>query len=105
MSDDLTTLARETAHTVGHTAVDMEHATRLVLAAINVALTAERQAREQAEQERDRAKAVLAEVVEWFGPWHGDSCPCDDTCACEVKPLNDRINAVLAALSPQDTPR
>jgi hypothetical protein len=71
----------------------------------DTAVAAERTAREQAEQERDRAKAVLAEVVEWFGPWHGDSCPCDDTCACEVKPLNDRINAVLAALSPQDTPR
>jgi chromosome segregation ATPase len=59
MSDDLTTLARDTAYTVGHTAVDLEHATSLVLAAINTALTVEREAREQLDRELERTELHL----------------------------------------------
>jgi len=50
--------------------------------------------------ERETARqlaAALREVVETFGPWHDDDCPCDDTCDCSAKPLHDRVNAALRA--------
>jgi hypothetical protein len=43
------------------------------------------------------------EYVEWHGATHGIDpsgieCPQDDTCECEFKPFNDRINEAYRAL-------
>jgi hypothetical protein len=40
--------------------------------------------------------AALRAVVESFGPWHDDDCPCDDTCSCSAKPVHDAVNAAIA---------
>ena len=41
---------------------------------------------------------AVVEFVEWHGAEHEDGCPCDDTCDCEYKPFNDRINQACRAL-------
>lgn len=38
---------------------------------------------------------ALRLVVDTFGPWHDDDCPCDDTCDCSAKPVHDAVNAAI----------
>lgn len=37
--------------------------------------------------------AVLREMAVFYGAYHEDDCPCDDTCDCRHKAFNDRVNA------------
>lgn len=39
--------------------------------------------------------AALKAVVETYGPWHDEGCPCDDTCDCSAKPIHDAVNAAI----------
>jgi hypothetical protein len=43
----------------------------------------------------DEARDVLKKMVLWHGGIHGPDCPQDDTCNCEGKPINDRIEQIL----------
>lgn len=54
------------------------------------------------EAEKARLTAVMREVVQTYGPWHDDDCPCDDTCDCSAKPLHDKVNAALAVTPEAD---
>jgi len=44
--------------------------------------------------ENDRLRAALSEMVKWFGVFHDDNCPEDDTCNCKFAA---QVNAALAA--------
>lgn len=43
--------------------------------------------------------AALKEIAEWYGSWHENECPADDTCNCSGKPLNDRVNTAIREAS------
>lgn len=45
--------------------------------------------------ELDEARDLLKKIVLWHGGVHHQDCPEDDTCNCEGKPINDRINRFL----------
>jgi hypothetical protein len=48
---------------------------------------------------RDRLQEcmdALKEMAEWHGGTHEDDCPMDDTCDCEHKPFNDRVNGAIS---------
>lgn len=38
-------------------------------------------------------KVLVQFVIDTAGYGHDDDCPCDDTCNCSKKPLNDALNA------------
>lgn len=40
--------------------------------------------------------SAFKEYVRCFGPAHVNDCPEDDTCNCQFKPMNDRVNAAIA---------
>lgn len=42
--------------------------------------------------------AALNVYIEFFGAVHDDGCPCDDTCDCGGKVVNDGINAAVRYL-------
>lgn len=42
---------------------------------------------------------ALSAYIEWHGAMHTDDCPCDDTCDCPKKWINDGINALHRRLS------
>ncbi|HEY6108666.1 MAG TPA: hypothetical protein VIV56_07165 [Gemmatimonadales bacterium] len=44
------------------------------------------------------AARTLRAYVDMMGPAHELGCPCDDTCSCAGKPVNDAVNAVLTTL-------
>ena len=41
----------------------------------------------------ERVSLRLDEYVVWHGALHEDGCPCDDTCDCSGKSINDGVNA------------
>ena len=66
-----------------------------------------RQKLAEAERERDLAvadnAALLAAMkpyIECHGPCHESECPCDDTCDCRFKSVNDAVNAAFAQPHP-----
>lgn len=46
----------------------------------------------------ERIKKILQafnEYIRYNGAAHEENCPCDDTCNCEYKPLNDKVNKAV----------
>jgi hypothetical protein len=103
MSDDLTDEAiRRYEHTWGRFSESQREDLQRHL---QFALTAERQAREQAEQERDRLKAAVEQIRSYQQGTPQPEAGCNGRERAELQGIHGTLRSVLADLDAALTPR